>query len=133
MFPYQNTIANRESLAAQLDNLEDTGFIRQLNPEDLPLGSSPNVAALTTAANGIVYIVSGGAFFPRTVNGHALGGFASGMTLPDFQQLVFLHEFLHWEGLAGEDSNHQKYQLPNGDTVTGTAGISKEVQKKCFN
>jgi len=54
------------------------------------------------------------------------------MSLTDFQQLVIIHEFLQWEGIAGPDASGQKYNLPNGDTAKGSGGISKEIKKDCF-
>jgi hypothetical protein len=128
----QNTAANRAALSRQLDGLEDAGTIREIDPQYLPNGGSPNVPAFTTGTNGIVYVVSNSAFFTGQINGHPIGGFASGMTLADFQQLVIIHEFLHWQGV-GPDSSGQKYTLPNGDKVKGSTGISKEVKQKCFN
>jgi RHS repeat-associated protein len=131
--PAANTAANRAALSNQLDSLEDTGVIRQIDSTALPSGGNPNVPAFATGPNGLIYIVSGGAFFTGQVNGSPVGGFAAGMTLADFQQLIIIHEFLHYEGVAGPDNSGQKYTLPNGDTVKGSAGISKEVKKKCFN
>ncbi len=87
----------------------------------------------TTGTGGIIYLVSGGAFFTGTVNGNPLGGFASGMSLGTFQQLIIIHEFLHQDGIVGADNAQQKIVLPNGDTVTGSQGLSKEVKKNCFN
>jgi hypothetical protein len=91
------------------------------------------VPAFTTGKDGFIYVVSGSAFFTGTVGGSPVGGFASGMTLSDFQQLVIIHEFLHQYGIAGADSEGQKITLANGDTVKGSVGISKEVRKDCFN
>jgi hypothetical protein len=76
-------------------------------------------------------VVAGGAFFTDTLNGQALGGAFSGLNLGQAQELMMIHEFLHWEGLGADDAG-QQYTLPNGDTVTGSAGISDEVRKKCF-
>ncbi len=48
------------------------------------------------------------------------------------QQLLVLQEFLHWTGTVGADSSGQRIKFPNGDKVTGSAGVSEEVRKKCF-
>jgi hypothetical protein len=66
------------------------------------------------------------------VNGQLLGGPFSGMPLPQEQQLMVIHEFLHWTGVAGADNNGQRIRFPNGDVVNGSAGVSQEVRKKCF-
>jgi RHS repeat-associated protein len=129
--PDDNTAKNRAALSGQLDKIGDDGLIRPMNPRNLPAGTSPNTPAFT--AGRLIYVVSGGAFFTGQINGHPLGGFASGMTLTGFQQLVIIHEFLHWDNIVGSDNAGQKYTLPNGDTVRGSNGISQEVKNKCFN
>ena len=99
-----NTASNRQGLSIELDSLLDGNTIRQISSANLPSGTSSNVPAFTTGPDGIIYLVSGGAFFTGTVNGKPLGGFASGMSLSNFDQLVILHEFLHYTGVAGPDS-----------------------------
>jgi len=130
--PDDNTVENRKKLAGQLDSLLDGGLIRQISQSALPSGTGSNVPAFTTGQSGLIYIVSGGAFFTGKIDGKPIGGFASGLPLEAFDQLVIIHEFLHWEGIAGADSKGQKYTLPNGNKVKGSQGISKEVLKKCF-
>jgi RHS repeat-associated protein len=131
--PDANTAANRKLLSNQLDTIEDRGLIRKIDPTALPSGGNPNIPGFTTGPDGLIYLVSGGAFFTGLVDGKPLGGFAAGMSLTDFQQLVIIHEFLHWDDIAGPDASGQKYTLPNGDKVKGSAGISKEIKTKCFN
>jgi RHS repeat-associated protein len=124
--PANNTLANRQQLDLQLEGLLSNGIIRQIP------GGTPDVPAQTTGTGGLIYIYSGGAFFTGQVNGQPLGGWAAGLPLAAFQQIIILHEFLHYEGLVGGDTKGQTYTLPNGDKVTGSAGVSQEVLKNCF-
>jgi RHS repeat-associated protein len=128
--PFADTAANRAELSSQLDTIYDNGLIRLL-PQ--AAGKNPAVPGFTSGPGGVIYIVSGGSFFTGQVNGQPLVGFAAGMTLPDFQQLVVIHEFMHWMGIVGDDDKNQVYTLPNGDQVKGSMGISAEVKKDCFN
>src|SRR5579884_1741359 len=102
----------------ELDLMFSQHFIAALPPQPL---IPPNTPAITTGQGGFIYIILGGSFFTGTVNGRALGGFASGMPLAAFQQLVILHEFLHWTGIAGPDNRDQKITFPNGQTARGSA------------
>jgi RHS repeat-associated protein len=130
--PGQGTPANIQGLAQTLEKLADQGIIRQIASSDLPANTPNNVPMMTTGTGGIIYAVTGGSFFTGTLDGKALGGVFSGMPLAAAQQLMMLHEFMHYEGIAGPDTQNQRYTLPNGDTVTGSRGITDEVFQKCF-
>lgn len=103
--------------------------------------SGPNVPAETTDTFGTIRIFAGGAFFTG-LDGNGknflaanAGGPFAGMSLAGFEQLVVIHEFMHWMGIVGPDGgdfSNQRYTLPNGDVVTGSIGISQEVRNKCF-
>ena len=80
---------------------------------------------------GTIYIVSGGSFFTNTLNGQPLGGPLAGLSLLQTQELIILHEFLHWEGI-GPDNHNQTNFAGNGDRMIGSLGISAEVRSKCF-
>jgi hypothetical protein len=130
--PAQDTAANVQSLAQTLEGLANDNMIRQIAPGSLPAGTPPNIPAFTTGSGGIIYVVAGGSFFTGTLQGQPLGGVFSGLPLASQQQLIILHEFLHYEGIAGPDNNNQSYTLPNGDVVQGSQGITNEVFAKCF-
>ena len=130
--PSANTAEQRQMLSEQLQYVADSGDLRVISPNALPQGTSPNVPAFTTGTWGFIYVVSGSAFFTNTTpTGQSLGGAFQGLTLSQTQELIVVHEFLHWEGV-GPDNAGQTYILPNGDKVTGSQGISNEVRKKCF-
>jgi RHS repeat-associated protein len=129
--PDANTAEQRQVLSGQLQYLADAGDLRVISPSALPAGTPAGVAAFTTGLWGFVYVIAGGPFFTGTSNGQPLSGPFQGLTLPQVQELTIIHEFLHWEGL-GPDNAGQTYTLPNGDTVTGSLGISQEVRNKCF-
>ena len=130
--PSANTAEQRQMLSEQLQYVADSGDLRMISPNALPQGTSPNVPAFTTGTWGFIYVVSGSAFFTNTTpTGQSLGGAFQGLTLSQTQELIVVHEFLHWEGV-GPDNAGQTYILPNGDKVTGSQGISNEVRKKCF-
>jgi hypothetical protein len=80
---------------------------------------------------GLIYVVSGSSFFTGTLNERPLGGAFTGLSLNQAQELIMIHEFLHWEGV-GPDNPNQQITLANGTTVTGSAGVSEEVRKRCF-
>jgi hypothetical protein len=128
--PANNTFANRQALAQQLESLDANGTIRQIS--SAASNQPPTVPAFTTGPGGLIYIVSGGAFFTGTINGNSLGGPFAGLPVAAFDQLILLHELLHWTGVAGPDNKNQTNTLANGDKVKGSQGISKEVLKDCF-
>jgi hypothetical protein len=49
---------------------------------------------------------------------------------------MIIHEVLHYFGVIGADSSVKganfQYTFANGDTVTGSNGISAEIIKECF-
>jgi len=124
-----NTAANRAALGNMLAGLVDSGSIRLLSGSNTPA----SVPAFTTDTLGIIYIVQGGSFFTGTYNGQPLGGAFSGLSLSQDQQLIIIHEFMHYMGIVGPDNANQTYTLPDGEVVTGSQGISNAVRKDCFN
>ena len=85
--------------------------------------------------SSIIYLVSGRSFFSGQLNGmpvQSQASYFSGLSLGGVQELIMIHEFLHFKGIVGSDTNNQTYTLPNGQTVTGTAGISQAVRDACF-
>ena len=130
--PDQNTSDNRTNLANELAQ-DDSDF--GLLQSGMTKNQDPNVPAFTVG--GFTWIVEGGAFFSgqaqRTDGSYGpLGGFAQGLSLSAFDNLTIVHEFMHQLGIVGEDNKGQTYTLPNGDTATGSAGISQEVRDKCL-
>jgi hypothetical protein len=109
----------------------DDGLIRDTDTP--PLNSNGDVPAWTTQGAGIIYILSTGSFFTgKGQNGGILQGAFQGLSLTEIQGAMIIHEFLHFEGVIGDDNGGQQYTFPNGDTVQGSDGISKEVVKKCL-
>jgi hypothetical protein len=129
--PEANTLEQRRVLSQQLQYATDLGRIRPINASALPAGTGPSVPGFTTGTLGLIYFVEGGAFFTNKLDGKPLGGALSGLTLSETQQLMVIHELLHWLGV-GPDNADQKHTFPNGATVVGSAGISAEVRKRCF-
>ena len=44
-----------------------------------------------------------------------------------------IHEFLHYMGVAGPDRDpNSRHTLPNGQTVSGSTGVSQAVRDNCF-
>jgi RHS repeat-associated protein len=141
--PGENTAENRQALEDQLNQAQFT-----LMSSSLASASNvgPNVAGFTVQNDNdtsSTWIVEGGPFFTgqaaiKDPNGNYTGaygslvGFATGMSLSDFQELTIIHEFMHQKGIVGTDSGGESYTLPNGDTVSGSQGISLDVRDKCF-
>ena len=126
--PDSNTPANRAALGNMLAGLADSGTIRLLSGSNTPA----NIPAFTTDTLGLIYIVQGGSFFTGKYNGQPLGGAFSGLSLSQDQQLIIIHEFMHYMGIVGPDNDNQTYTLPDGEVVKGSQGISNAVRKDCF-
>ena len=101
------------------------------------IGPTPNLPRLPSA--GLPGSWKAARFFhgaqAKTTSGTlraSLGGWAQGLSLSAFDQATVIHEFMHQLGIAGADTSGQTYTLPNGDTVTGSNGISQEVRDKCL-
>jgi hypothetical protein len=123
--PAQNTPAARAQLSQKLDSLMDNGNILMVNPFK---GVGPDVPAIFL--NGNIDIFNGRAFWTGPQNGNPV---FSGLSLSQFQQLIIIHEFMHAEGVVGNDNAGQSYTLPNGDIVKSSLQISAEVKNDCFN
>ena len=53
--------------------------------------------------------------------------------LSSIQELMVIHEFMHWMGIVGPDkAGTEQYNLPNGQTVIGSNGVSQAVRDNCF-
>jgi RHS repeat-associated protein len=76
-----------------------------------------------TAVNGFYNVTSPP---PGFTNGFA------GLTFGQMQELVLMHELLHLLGIAGADNANQQITLPDGETVTGSAGVTAAIRKDCF-
>ena len=129
--PEANTADQRKLLASQLDYIADRGDLRIISKGALPPGTPSSVPAFTTDTMGYVYVVSGGSFFTNMLEGKPLGGALQDLPLAATQELIMIHEYLHWGGI-GPDNAGQNNQMANGDIVVGSAGISQEVRDKCF-
>ena len=138
--------------ASVLQSALDNGQIRIL-----PFGDNiaPGVLAQTTGTNGMIQIASGRAFFTGTVllptttassttTGGSISGYDTrslsscagfgGLSSSESQQLILMHELLHFMGVVGPDNQGQSiYNLPNGETVTGSTGVTQAVRTHCFD
>jgi RHS repeat-associated protein len=98
----------------------------------------PSVGAQTggTGDTGIIQIAANRYFVTGVLsNGQSLSttpGAFNGLSLLQSDELILIHELLHLAGVVGDDSGTQTITLPNGDTVTGSAGVSNEVRKDCI-
>jgi len=135
--PESNTPEVRRALGRKFENLwngdSNSSKIRTINPSNMPPETS-GVVAFTTGTLGLIYVVSGGGFFTGIQNGKAISTIDPwvGMNLSQIQELVLIHEFMHYMGIVGPDRDPLEYTLPNGQRVKGSSGISKIVREKCF-
>ncbi len=79
------------------------------------------------------FLETRGAFFTNNLNGTSFGAAFSGLKGDQTQDVMLIHEFIHYLGMVGPDSAGEKYTSANGDTVTGSNGISQEIAKHCVN
>jgi hypothetical protein len=129
--PEANTFEQRHLLSNVLQGASDAGKFRTISKASLPSGTPDGVAGFTTDTLGLIYFVQGGAFFTGQQDGKPLGGALQGLTLSQTQELMVIHEYLHYWGIGADNAN-QEYTMANGDKVVGSAGISQEVRNKCF-
>jgi hypothetical protein len=99
---------------------------------------NPGIGAQTagTGSSGIIEIAANRYFVTGILaNGQSLSstpGAFNGLSLLQSDELILIHELLHLTGVIGSDSSNQTINLPNGDTVTGSAGVSNEVRTDCI-
>ena len=129
--PEANTLEQRQVLSSVLQGISDEGKIRTISKSSLPSGTPDGVAGFTTDRFGLIYFVQEGSFFTNQLNGKPLGGALSGLTQSQTQELMVIHEYLHYWGI-GRDDAKQEYVMANGDKVVGSEGISQEIRNKCF-
>ena len=131
--PGANTLEQRQVLSQQFQYVADNNYYHLITAQAAGVG--PNTGAFvspdeTTNVMGGIFVITGGLFFTGQINGHPA---VAGLTVSQIQELVVIHEMLHWEGAVGPDDNGQQYTLANGDKVTGSDGVTKEVLKDCFH
>ncbi len=136
-----NTLANRKTLAGTLTTLWDFDVNKStIRLYEATADIKPGVLAQTV---GHIYepgvamqlFTNRGFFSGLDASGRPLSEHAefSGMDIFTIQRAVLVHEFLHFMGIVGEDSERQIYTLPNGQvTGPGSAGISDTVKRNCF-
>jgi hypothetical protein len=129
--PEANTPEQRQLLSQQLEMLADDGSFRTVAAKDLPAGTPAGVAGFTTGTFGLIYFVEGGSFFTGQLNGQPLGGALQGLSSNQAQELMVIHEYLHYWGI-GPDNANQEITLANGHKVIGSEGVSREVRENCF-
>jgi hypothetical protein len=106
----------------------------------LPFGDNiaPGVGAQTTGVDGIIQIASNRYFVTGILsNGTSITQATTpnfqGLSLLQIDEIIVIHELLHFEGAVGNDNNNQTITLANGVTVTGSAGVTNEVRKDCIH
>ena len=100
--------------------------------DNIPSG----VQAQNTGTNGVIQIASNRAFVTGILaDGTAITqaeGF-KGLSFSQADELILLHELLHFTGSVGSDNASQKITMPNGDVVIGSAGVTAEVREHCLH
>ncbi len=128
----ENTPENRRRLAEALVQLADDNTVPVL-PSSAATNIKPDVPAFTTGTNGLIYFIEDRSFFTGIFNSKPLGGAFANLSLSGVQELMVIHEFMHYRGIVGPDDTNQTYTLPNGKTVRGSGGISAAIRENCFN
>jgi len=101
---------------------------------DVPAG----VGAETTGVNGMILIASNRYFVTGILADGAPVTEATspnfqGLTLSQIDEVILIHELLHFTGAVGDDNANQSITLGNGVTVKGSAGVTNEVIKDCIH
>ena len=106
----------------------------------LPFGSNvpSGVGAQTTGVDGVIQIASNryfvtGILADGTPVNQATSPNFVGLSLAEVDQLIVIHELLHFMGIVGDDNADQQITLPNGAVVSGSTGVSNEVRKDCLH
>jgi RHS repeat-associated protein len=106
----------------------------------LPFGDNvpAGVGAQTTGINGIIQIASNRYFVTGMLaNGTPITQATSpnfqGLSLSQIDEVILIHELLHFTGSVGADNAGQSITLANGVTVTGSVGVTNEVRKDCLH
>jgi RHS repeat-associated protein len=106
----------------------------------LPFGDNvpAGVGAQTTGINGIIQIASNRYFVTGILaNGTPITQATSpnfqGLSLSQIDEVILIHELLHFTGSVGADNAGQSITLANGVTVTGSVGVTNEVRKDCLH
>ena len=55
-----------------------------------------------------------------------------GLTLSQVDEVILIHELLHFTGAVGDDDSGQSITLANGAAVVGIAGVTNQVRKDCI-
>ena len=102
--------------------------------ENVPAG----VGAQTTGVDGIIQIASNRYFVTGILaNGTPVTQATSpnfqGLSLSQVDDVILIHELLHFTGAVGSDNAGQTITLGNGATVTGSVGVTNEVRKDCLH
>ena len=117
--------------AQALKKANDNNQIRFYDFDDT---INPGVGAQTVTGS-MIQIASNRYFVTGILaNGASLTaatGF-QGLTLLQADELILIHELLHFVGVVGADDAGQRIGFPNGDIVNGSAGVTAEVRKQCF-
>ena len=109
-----------------------------------------SVPAQTTGTNGMIQIASNRGFVtgvavvqvpdpdPRnplnfTVIPIAQTAGFNGLTQSEINEVMLIHELLHFTGTAGADNNFQQITLGNGEVVSGSVGITEAVRTHCLH
>ncbi|MGO9229362.1 MAG: RHS repeat-associated core domain-containing protein [Bryobacteraceae bacterium] len=106
----------------------------RLEPFDSDISSG--VMAETTGVDDLILIASNRAFVTGIMaNGMSITQTQAfqGLTLSQVDEVILIHELLNFTDTAGDDDAGQSITLGNGDTVTGSAGITQEVIKNCIH
>lgn len=103
----------------------------------VPFGDNigPDVGAQTNPAVNAIYIASNRYFFTGILaNGSSVLNTVdfAGLTMEQMQETMIIHELLHLVGLVGDDDKKQQIQLPNGEVVTGSTGLTVAIKEHCF-
>ncbi len=118
--------------------LEQAYSQNQIRLVDFGSNIPPATMGETTGVNGTIYFASNrgfatGILADGTPISQAPLFLGLGLTNLQIDEILLIHELLHFTGTAGDDDQNQSITLGNGDTVIGSAGITKEVIQHCIH
>ena len=127
-----NTPDNRKALSQELLDVPANGGVAIMSAQNAK-SINPGIPAYVPDDQDVIIFVQDRAFFTGVgPDGKPLQGAFAGLSWTQIDDLIVIHEFMHYIGLIGPDNANQTYTLANGTTVHGSMGLSQAIRDNCF-
>lgn len=130
--PDDNTPDDRKALSQQLLDVLANGGVSILSAQNAKSINSSIPAYVPDNQDVIIFIQDRTFFTGVGPDYKPLGGAFAGLDTAQVDDLIVIHEFMHYIGMIGPDNANQTYTLANGTTVHGSMGLSQAIRDNCF-